>query len=62
MAKQVIPGSDAITVQTDGSVVVKETKNTNTGKLGTFMGLTKITVSTTAPTNPDVGDIWLDTS
>jgi len=62
MAKRLIPGSDAVIVNPDGSLVIKPTKSTDTGKVGLFHGLTKITVSATAPTNPDVGDLWLDTS
>lgn len=27
-----------------------------------FSGLTKLTVSTTAPTSPSTGDLWVDTS
>lgn len=62
MAKNLIPGSDAIVVKPDGSVVIKETANSDTGKVGIFTGLTKITVAATPPTNPDVGDLWIDTS
>ena len=62
MAKKLIPGSDAVIVKEDGSLVLKTTTNTDEGKAGIFQGLTKITVSATAPTNPDVGDLWLDTS
>ena len=62
MAKQLIPGCDAVIVNPDGALVIKPTKNTNIGKVGTFTGLSQITVATTAPTNPDVGDLWLDTS
>ena len=62
MGKKLIPGSDAVTVNPDGSLVIKPTKNTDIGKVGTFTGLSKITVGPTAPTNPDVGDLWFDTS
>ena len=62
MAKRLIPGSDAVMVNPDGSLVIKPTKSTDTGKTGIFVGFTKITVSSTAPTNPDVGDLWIDTS
>ena len=63
MAKRLIPGSDAILVEADGNVVVKTTNNQSTiGSVGMFQGLTKITVSDSAPQNPSVGDLWLDTS
>ena len=63
MAKQLIPGSDAIVCNPDGTVTTKAIPSSESPNLvGTFTGLTKITVSSTAPTNPNVGDLWFDTS
>ena len=62
MAKKLIPGSDAVVINPDGIIAIKPVPNREIEKAGLFHGLTKITVSMTAPTNPDVGDLWLDTS
>lgn len=65
-----VPTSDAILIVIDnlsGEPILKKFRVSNIqGGQGlpttAFDGLSKITVGTTQPSNPSVGDLWVDTN
>jgi hypothetical protein len=65
--RQVIPGSDAILIDTDGTIVTKKlTVNgveiTGLGGGTPIYGSVNMAIGTDQPVNPVEGDLWIDTN
>jgi len=46
----------------EGQTIILSNGTFIPGTVGIFSGLAKITVGTTEPTTPAVGDLWIDTN